>query len=85
MIDTLEIIRNIKKIYASDAIVETVVNMEKVMDDVNMYAYKNWPKGELVDGPHENKYEIQATFMWEQDQMPDVGRQRLCALLQSPG
>jgi len=71
MIDTLEIIRNIKKIYASDAIVETVVNMEKVMDDVNIYAYKNWALGELVDGPKVTKYDTTATFMWEQDTMPD--------------
>jgi len=71
MIDTLEIIRNIKKIYASDAIVETVVNMEKVMDDVNMYSYKNWSLGELVDGPHVNKYDTTMTFMWEQSNMPD--------------
>jgi len=71
MIDTLEIIRNIKKIYASDAIVDTVVNMEKVMDDVNIYAYKNWSQGELVDGPHVSKYDTTATFMWEQTAMPD--------------
>jgi|TARA_R110000803_G_C11953181_1_gene317912 hypothetical protein len=71
MIDTLDIIRNIKKIYASDAVIETVVNMEKVMDDVNIYAYKNWAIGELVDGPTVNKYDTTATFMWEQDTMPD--------------
>ncbi len=70
MIDTLDIIRNIKKIYASDAVIETVVNMEKVMDDVNIYAYKNWAIGELVDGPTVNKYDTTATFMWEQDTMP---------------
>ena len=71
MIDTLEIIRNIKKIYASDAIVETIVNMEKVLDDVNVYAYKNWSLGEIVDGPHTTKYDTTATFMWEQSSMPD--------------
>jgi hypothetical protein len=71
MIDTLDIIRNIKKIYASDAVVEHVVNMEKVLDDVNVYAYKNWSKGELVDGPHVTKYDTTAVFMWEQSEMPD--------------
>mgnify|MGYP003626037429 FL=1 len=71
MIDTLDIIRNIKKIYASDAVIETVVNMEKVMDDVNIYAYKNWQLGEVVNGPTVNKYDTTATFMWEQDTMPD--------------
>jgi|TARA_B110000977_G_scaffold196542_1_gene277096 hypothetical protein len=71
MIDTLDVIRNIKKIYASDNVINSLVSMEKVMDDVNMYAYKNWTKGELVDGPYESKYDISATFMWEQAQMPD--------------
>ena len=71
MIDTLEIIRNIKRIYASDQIVETIVNLEKVLDDVNMYAYKNWALGEIVDGPHVTKYDTSATFMWEKQEMPD--------------
>ena len=48
MIDTLDILRNIKNIYASDNVVSSLVNMEKVLDDVNIYAYQNWNKGELV-------------------------------------
>jgi len=71
MIDTLDVIRNIKNIYASDNTVNILVNMEKVMDDVNIYAYKNWSLGELVDGPHQTKYDVTATFMWESNQMPD--------------
>ena len=71
MIDTLDILRNIKNIYASDNVVSSLVNMEKVLDDVNMYAYKNWNKGELVEGPVVTKYDTSATFMWEQNEMPD--------------
>ena len=71
MIDTLDVIRNIKKIYASDNVINALVGMEKVMDDVNLYAYQNWQLGEVVDGPHQTKYETTATFMWEADQMPD--------------
>ena len=36
MIDTLEVIRNIKKIYASNNVINALVGMEKVMDDVNL-------------------------------------------------
>ena len=71
MIDTLDVIRNIKNIYASDNVVNALVNMEKVMDDVNLYSYQNWKLGELVDGPHQSKYDVTATFMWNADQMPD--------------
>lgn len=71
MIDTLDILRNIKNIYASDNVVSSLVNMEKVLDDVNIYAYQNWNKGELVEGPQVTKYDTTATFMWEQNEMPD--------------
>jgi hypothetical protein len=71
MIDTLDVIRNIKNIYASDNVVNSLVGMEKVMDDVNLYAYQNWNIGEIVDGPHQTKYTTEATFMWEADKMPD--------------
>ena len=71
MIDTLDVIRNIKKIYASDNVINSLVNMEKVMDDVNIYSYKNWKLGELVDGPHQSKYDVTATFMWDAKAMPD--------------
>ncbi len=71
MIDTLDVIRNIKKIYASDNVVNALIGMEKVMDDVNLYAYQNWKMGEVVDGPKATKYATEATFMWEVDKMPD--------------
>jgi len=71
MIDTLDVIRNIKQIYASDNVVNALINMEKVMDDVNLYAYQNWKLGEVVDGPKATKYMTEATFMWEMDKMPD--------------
>jgi len=71
MIDTLDVLRNIKKIYASDNVINSLVGMEKVMDDVNLYAYENWRIGEVVDGPHDTKYMTEATFMWEADKMPN--------------
>ena len=33
MIDTLDVLRNIKKIYASDNVIGALINMEKVFDD----------------------------------------------------
>ena len=71
MIDTLDVLRNIKKIYASDNVIGALINMEKVFDDVNVYAYKNWGKGELIEGPIRNKYDTTATFMWDINEMPD--------------
>ena len=72
MIDTLDVLRNIKTIYASDNVIGALINMEKVFDDVNVYAYKNWAKGELIEGPIRNKYDTTATFMWDFNEMTDT-------------
>jgi hypothetical protein len=73
-----EILENVKDIYMSDSSLEALMDMERVLDDLNLYAFKNWKKGELVAGPQFEKYFISATFMWPHRKMPDPrGGQRL--------
>jgi len=45
---------------------------------LDMYAFKNWKKGELVEGPIRKKHWVEATFMWPKKSMPDPdGAKRL--------
>jgi hypothetical protein len=49
-----------------------------VLDEVDLYAFKNWIIGELVAGPEISKYRVTCTFMWPERLMPDPrGAQRL--------
>jgi len=49
-----------------------------VLDEVDVYAFKNWEIGELVAGPNIGKYKVSATFMWPEKLMPDPrGARRL--------
>jgi hypothetical protein len=75
------ITENIKGIMASDGTMSTLLDFERVLDEADIYAFKNWGLGELVDGPVINRYEVSATFMWPKKLMPDPrGGKRLIPL-----
>jgi len=72
------IINNIKDIYMSDSSVITLMDFERVLDELDLYVFENWNKGELVEGPIYEKYFVRCTFMWPYKLMPDPrGGERL--------
>lgn len=73
-----DIINNTKEIFTTDSSLETLMDFERVLDELDLYAFKNWKKGELVEGPIYEKYFVTCTFMWPYSLMPDPkGGQRL--------
>jgi len=75
------IVDNIKGIYTSDGTMSTLLDFERVLDEADIYAFKNWKFGELVDGPVVKRYSVTATFMWPMALMPDPrGAKRLIPL-----
>ena len=76
--DYWQVADNIKDIYMSDGSLTTLLDFERVLDEVDVYAFKNWEIGELVAGPDISKYKVSATFMWPEKLMPDPrGARRL--------
>lgn len=61
----------IKGIYLSESSLENLLDFERVLDELDLYAFKNWMVGELVSGPSITKYHISCVFMWPVDLMPD--------------
>jgi hypothetical protein len=75
------IVLNIQGIMTSDSTVTTLMDFERVLDDADIYAFKNWGLGELVDGPIIGRYTVTCTFMWPKKLMPDPrGAKRLLPL-----
>ena len=69
---TIKIINdNVKKISETNTLLDMLLEFEGVVDNFDLYAYKNWNKGELVEGPVVTKYDTTATFMWDMTEMPD--------------
>lgn len=68
----------IKSLYMSDNAMATLLDFERCLDDADLYAFKNWLFGELVNGPQITRYQVSCTFMWPSDLMPDPkGAKRL--------
>jgi hypothetical protein len=73
-----DIVSNINELYGAESYLGTVLDFERVLDNVHLYAYQNWKKGELVYGPITERHWVSCTFMWPQAAMPDpVGAKRL--------
>lgn len=69
---------NIKKLYLSEGSLLTLMDFERVLDELDLYAFKNWQLGELVQGPDIGKYKVGCIFMWPEKLMPDPsGARRL--------
>lgn len=71
MLDILEIIKNIDTIYSTNSSLGVLKDFERVLDEMDMYVYKNWEDGELAEGPIVERHWITASFMWPKDKMPD--------------
>jgi hypothetical protein len=69
--DYWQVADNIKAIYMSDGSIATLLDFERVLDELDVYAFRNWEIGELVAGPEVKKYTVGATFMWPDKMMPD--------------
>ena len=70
-IDYVSIVSTIKGIFTSDGSMNTLLDFERVLDDADLYAFRNWELGELVDGPRVKRYSVTCTFMWPYKLMPD--------------
>lgn len=69
---------NIKNIYMSEGSLLSLLDFERVLDELDIYAFKNWILGELVAGPEIGRYRVTCTFMWPERLMPDPrGARRL--------
>jgi hypothetical protein len=71
MLDVLEIIKNVETIYSANSSLNILKDFERVLDEMDMYVYKNWEDGELVEGPVVERHWVKASFMWPKDKMPD--------------
>ena len=69
--DYWQVADNIRDIYMSEGTITTLLDFERVLDEVDVYAFKNWEIGELVAGPEISKYRVACTFMWPEKLMPD--------------
>jgi hypothetical protein len=69
--DYWQVAQNIQDIYLSEGSLLTLLDFERVLDELDLYAFRNWQIGELVAGPDIGKYRVTCIFMWPEHLMPD--------------
>jgi hypothetical protein len=57
------LIDNVQGVHDSNNLLETLMDFERVLDELDCYAFPNWIKGELVEGPITSRHWVSATFM----------------------
>lgn len=70
-VDFVSIVSTIKGVMTSDGTMSILLDFERVLDDLDIYAFKNWELGELVQGPDVGRYSTNCIFMWPYKLMPD--------------
>jgi hypothetical protein len=80
-IDYTSIVSTVKGIFTSDGSMNTLLDFERVLDEADLYAFRNWELGELVQGPDVRRYSVACVFMWPYKLMPNPkGARRLVSI-----
>ena len=78
MHDVLDIIKNVQSLSAMGPTLTILKDFERVIDELDVYVFKNWEEGELLSGPVDSRHFVTCSFMWPVDKMPDpAGGKRL--------
>ena len=78
MHDVLDIIKNVQSLYAIGPTLSILKDFERVIEELDVYVFKNWEDGELLSGPVDSRHFVTCSFMWPADKMPDpAGGKRL--------
>lgn len=68
----------IKKISETNTLLDMLMEFEKVLEDIDLYAYKNWDQGEVLEGPTLDRHYVTVKLMYPEKGMPDPqGAKRL--------
>ena len=71
MHDVLDIIKNVQSLYSVGPTLGILKDFERVVDELDIYVFKNWEDGELLSGPVDSRHFVTCSFMWPADKMPD--------------
>lgn len=71
MHDVLDVIKNIQTLVVDNSAFKILKDFERVLDELDIYVYKNWEDGELMAGPDVSRYMVSCKFMWPKKDMPD--------------
>lgn len=61
----------INRLNDSKNLVDVLIQFERFIDSLDLYVYKHWFDGEVVDGPNISRYWISVILKYPYNKMPD--------------
>lgn len=71
MYDIIDVIKNLQTLSDDNSSFKVLKDFERVLDTLDIYVFKNWSEGELIEGPVIKRYTVTCKFMWDLKEMPD--------------
>ena len=71
MTDLETIKHTLASISKGENVLDTLMEFERTLDNAEVFAYKNWIVGELVEGPTIGRYFYRTVWMFPHSMMPD--------------
>lgn len=69
--DLESIKKTLVNVSKGNSILDTLLEFERTLDNAEVFAYKNWILGELVEGPEISRYWFRTVWMYPVKMMPD--------------
>lgn len=63
--------KTLVNISQGNSLLDTLLEFERTLDNAEIFAYKNWILGELVEGPDISRYWYKTVWMYPYAMMPD--------------
>jgi hypothetical protein len=68
------------QVSGSNTLIDMLLEFEKILDDLDLYAYANWIEGEILEGPILHRHWIEVRLIYPHHLMPEPdGARRLIA------
>ena len=71
MHDIIDVIKNLQTLSENNSAFKVLKDFERVIDELDIYVFKNWEDGEIIAGPDVNRYDVKCKLMWDRSKMPD--------------
>jgi hypothetical protein len=62
---------DIDKLEDSEYLLDILIQMENVLDSLDMYVYRNWYDGSIVEGPIVRRHWVSLSLLYPHRKMPD--------------
>jgi len=61
----------LRKLESSQTLLKVLMAFEDYLDSMDIYAFKNWFNGEVIEGPIIERYWVTVALKYEHEEMPD--------------